>query len=242
VFSGSIIFGLFALSLLHRAERSITNRLEQANELVEQLKADREELVNLNEAVRRQTARFLHDRVQSDLMVIGIELKSISGKSSTQVNEVIERAIARLENSRAKDLRELIQTLSPNLETGGLSGALSTLMMQYQSHMKVLVQVDENSERLDSLHLLGIYRIIEQALLNAFVHGPASNTLVTVTTSSTGDTEISVADDGPGVDIATVQTGVGSAIMDSWVGIIGGQKSIDSVPGHGYRVQVRFPQ
>ena len=108
--------------------------------------------------------------------------------------------------------------------------------------MKVLVQVDENSERLDSLHLLGIYRIIEQALLNAFVHGPASNTLVTVTTSSTGDTEISVADDGPGVDIATVQSGVGSAIMDSWVGIIGGQKSIDSVPGHGYRVQVRFPQ
>ncbi|MEY2850320.1 MAG: hypothetical protein RJA96_191 [Actinomycetota bacterium] len=242
VFSGSIIFGLFALSLLHRAERSITNRLEQANELVEQLKADREELVNLNEAVRRQTARFLHDRVQSDLMVIGIELKSISGKSSTQVNEVIERAIARLENSRAKDLRELIQTLSPNLETGGLSGALSTLMMQYQSHMKVSVQVDENSERLDSLHLLGIYRIIEQALLNAFVHGPASNTLVTVTTSSTGDTEISVADDGPGVDIATVQSGVGSAIMDSWVGIIGGQKSIDSVPGHGYRVQVRFLQ
>lgn len=240
VFLGSLILGILAVALMHRAARSITNRLEQANELVEQLKADREELVNLDEAVRRQTARILHDRVQSDLMVIGIELKSISGKSSSQVNEVIERAIARLENSRAKDLRELIQTLSPNFESGGLSGALSTLTMQYQSHMYISVQVDENSERLDSLHLLGIYRIIEQALLNAFVHGPARNTLVTVTTSSTGQTEISIADDGAGADLALIQPGIGSAIMDSWVGIIGGKKSIDSVPGHGYRVQVIF--
>ena len=242
VFSGSIIFGLFALSLMHRAERSINDRLEQANELVEQLKADREELVNLDEAVRRQTARILHNRVQSDLMVIGMELKSISGKSSSQVNEVIERAIARLENSRAKDLRELIQSLSPNFETGGLKGSLIALTFQYQSHMYVSVQIDEETESLDSLHLLGIYRIIEQALLNSFVHGPAKNTLVTVTTSPTGTTEISIADDGPGVDLATVQCGVGSAIIDSWIGIIGGKKSIDSVPGHGYRVHVIFPK
>ena len=242
MFLGPLILGIFAVAVMHRAERSITNRLEQANELVEQLKADREELVNLDEAVRRQTARILHDRVQSDLMVIGMELKSISGKSSSQVNEVIERAIARLENSRAKDLRELIQTLSPNLETGGLKGSLSTLTIQYQSHMSVSVQIDDSTERLDSLHLLGIYRIIEQALLNSLVHGPAKNVLATVITSSTGTTEISISDDGPGVDLATVRPGVGSAIMDSWIGIIDGQKRIDSVPGHGYRIQVTFPR
>ena len=240
LFLGTLSMALVSLALMHRAELEISRRLEVASELVEQLKADREELVNLDEAVRRQTSRFLHDRVQSDLMVVGMKLKSISGKSTDEVNQVIERAIARLENSRGKDLKDLIQTLSPNLEAGGLKGSLDVLMKQYESNMSISVQVDTESEKLDSLHLLGIYRIIEQALLNSFVHGPAKNVLVTVATSLTGSTEISITDNGPGTDLTKIQSGVGSAIMDSWVGIVEGKKSIDSVLGHGFRVQVTF--
>lgn len=240
MFIFTVMIFLFSLALIHQAERKITDRLNAANVLVEQLKADREELVNLDEAVRRQTSRFLHDRVQSDLMVVGMKLKSISDKSTAEVNEVIERAIARLENSRGKDLKDLIQTLSPNFEAGGLKGSLDVLMTQYESNMSISVQVDTESEKLDSLHLLGIYRIIEQSLLNSFVHGPAKNVLVTVSTSLAGATEISIADDGPGSDLTKIQSGVGSAIMDSWVGIVEGKKSIDSVLGHGFRVQVTF--
>lgn len=240
MFIGSLILGLFGLYIMHRAERSITNRLENANELVAQLKNDREELVNLDEAVRRQTSRFLHDRVQSDLMVVGMKLKSISGQSSDEVNEVIERSIARLENSRGKDLRDLINTLSPNFDIGGLQGSLKILINQYESNMSVSIEVDNQSEKLDSLHQLGIYRIIEQALLNSFVHGPAKNVLVSVSTSSSGATEISIADDGPGTDLTKIQSGVGSAIIESWVGIIGGKKTVDTVPGHGYRLVVNF--
>ena len=241
MFIFSVILFLFSLALIHKAERKILNKLEHADHLVEQLKADREELVNLDEAVRRQTSQFLHDRVQSDLMVIGMKLKSISGQSSDEVNEIIERSIARLENSRGEDLRDLIQTLSPNFDTGGLKGSLEILIRHYETSMSVVVQVDNQSEKLDSLHQLGIYRIIEQALLNAFVHGPAKNVLVTVSTSSRSATEISIADDGPGSDLIKIQSGVGSAIIESWVGIIGGKKTVDTVPGHGYRLVVNFP-
>lgn len=107
--------------------------------------------------------------------------------------------------------------------------------------MSVSVQVDVASEELDSLYLLGAYRIVEQALLNSFVHGPAKKVLVTVATSSTGSTVISIADDGPGTDLTKSQSGVGSAIIESWVGIIGGKKTVDTVPGHGYRLVVNFP-
>ena len=241
MFIFSVMMFLFSLALIHQAERKISDRLKSAHHLVEQLKADREELVNLDEAVRRQTSQFLHDRVQSDLMVVGMKLKSISGKSTDEVNDVVERAIARLENSRGKDLRDLIQTLSPNFETGGLKGSLSVLINQYDSNMSVSVQVDVASEELDSLYLLGAYRIVEQALLNSFVHGPAKNVLVRVATSSTGSTEISIADDGPGAELTKIQSGVGSAIIESWVGIVGGKKTVDTVPGHGYRLVVNFP-
>ena len=242
LFIGSLILSLFALYVMHRAERSITDRLQQANLLVRQLKADREELVNLDEAIRRQTSTFLHDRVQSDLMVVGMKLKSIQGASSAEVNEVIDRAIARLEETRSADLKNLIQVLSPNFETGGLKGSIESLVVQYESSMAVLIEIDEGSEQLDSLFLLGTYRIIEQGLLNAFVHGPAKNALVSVTTNPSGQTEVLVSDDGPGTLQGFADTGVGTAVIDSWVGILNGKKTIDTVPEHGYRLHVEFPK
>jgi len=89
---------------------------------------------------------------------------------------------------------------------------------------------------------LGTYRIIEQGLLNAFVHGPAKNVFVSVSTDSVGKTQVLISDDGPGSDLDFVDSGVGTAVIDSWVGILNGKKTVDTVPGHGYRLQVVFPQ
>ena len=241
LFIGSLILSLFALYIMHRAERNITDRLHQANLLVKQLKADREELVNLDEAIRRQTSTFLHDRVQSDLMVVGMKLKSIQGASSAEVNEVIDRVIARLENTRSADLKNLIQVLTPNFEAGGLKSSVVSLVVQYESGMAILIEIDESSEQLDSLFLLGTYRIIEQGLLNAFVHGPAKNAFVSVTTNASSQTEIMISDDGPGTDLDFIESGVGTAVIDSWVGILNGKKTIETVPGHGYLLRVIFP-
>jgi signal transduction histidine kinase len=227
---------------MHKSERRIIERLEKADVLVEQLKVDREELVNLDEAIRRQTSTFLHDRVQSDLMVVGMKLKSIQGTASDEVNEVIDRAIARLENTRSADLRNIIQVLSPNFEAGGLKSSIESLIKQYESNMVVLIQIDSASEALDSLNLLGAFRIIEQGLLNAFVHGPAKNAFVSVATDSAGKTQVLISDDGPGTDLDFVDSGVGTAVIDSWVGILNGKKTVDTVPGHGYRLQVVFPK
>jgi signal transduction histidine kinase len=242
LFIGSLVLSLFALYVMHRAERNISDRLQQANGLVKQLRADREELVNLDEAIRRQTSTFLHDRVQSDLMVVGMKLKSIQGASSAEVNDVIDRAIARLEETRSADLKNLIQVLSPNFEAGGLKGSIESLVLQYESGMTVLIEIDQSSEHLDSLFLLGAYRIIEQGLLNAFVHGPAENVFVSVATNQSGQTAILVSDDGPGTLPGSADTGVGTAVIDSWVGILNGKKTIDTVPGHGYRLHVEFPK
>jgi hypothetical protein len=173
-------------------------------------------------------------------MVVGMKLKSIQGTASDEVNKVIDRAIARLENTRSADLKNIIHALSPNFEAGGLKSSIESLIKQYESSMAVLIQVDEVSEQLNSLNLLGAYRIIEQGLLNAFVHGPAKNVLVSVSTDSAGNTEVLISDDGPGTDLDFVDSGVGTAVIDSWVGILEGKKTVDTVPGHGYRLVVNF--
>jgi len=240
IFIASLVLALFALALMHQAELKISERLSLANKLVNKLENERAELIHSEESLRKQTSQFLHDRVQSDLMVIGMKLKSISGQSSPEVNEEINRAILRLENTRATDLKNLIQILTPNLEAGSLSSALDILLEQYRLSMEVSVDLDAKAESFDTEIKLGIYRIIEQAILNALIHGPAQRVQINVINDNAGITTIIVADDGPGANLEAVSPGVGSAIIDSWVGILGGKRLIDTSLGHGYRLEVSF--
>lgn len=38
-----------------------------------------------------------------------------------------------------------------------------------------------------------------------------------------------------------MKSGVGTAIIDSWVSILNGRKSIEAVPGHGYQLRIVAP-
>jgi signal transduction histidine kinase len=236
----TLTLGLITLALMHQAERRIVERLNTVTGLVVRLEEERERLIHSDENLRRQTSQFLHDRVQSDLMVVGMKLKSISGKSSTEVNEVIDKAIIRLETTRASDLKNLIQVLTPNLEAGTLQAALDVLLDQYRNNMEVSVKIDAATEALDSEVLLGIFRIVEQSILNALVHGPAKRVQISVSTDSMDVTDIIVSDDGPGALVEQITSGLGTSIIDSWVGILNGSKEIDSAPGHGYQLHVTF--
>ena len=240
IFIASLILVLIALALMHQSEKKISDRLNLATKLVGKLESERQGLIHSDERLRRHTSQFLHDRVQSDLMVVGMKLKSVSGQSSPEVNEVIDRAIHRLEKTRASDLRNLIQILTPNLEAGTLASAIDKLLEQYRSNMEITVNIDAATEKIDSDSLLGIFRIIEQSILNSLVHGPANRVQIHVSTSAEGVTEIIVSDDGPGVSVEEITSGLGTSIIDSWVGILNGSKEIDSAPGHGYQLHVTF--
>ena len=239
---GALVIAVFLNAFINYAQKARIGKLAEAQELVNSLSKKHELLIEADENLRERTSRFLHDRVQSDLMVVGMKLKSISEQSSDEVNEVITAAVSRLEKIRNTELRDITQILAPNFEIGGISRALDILAEQYQSSMKVLIEVDAASENLDVKEHLGAFRIAEQALLNALKHGPAKNVLVSVTTNASGQTEILISDDGPGADLDFVDSGVGTAVIDSWVGILNGKKKVDTVPGHGYRLQVVFPK
>lgn len=240
VFVFSLILVLVAVALMHQAERKIRDRLDLATKLVGKLEIERENLIHSDESLRHHTSQFLHDRVQSDLMVVGVKLKSISGQSSTEVNDVIERAILRLENTRSSDLRNLIQILTPNLEAGTLSSAIDVLLEQYRNTMQVSLDVDVATEALETDTKLGVFRIVEQSILNSLVHGPANRVQISVRADDGRLAEIVIADDGPGIATENSSPGVGTAIIDSWVSILCGVKEVNSAPGHGYRLHIRF--
>jgi signal transduction histidine kinase len=146
----------------------------------------------------------------------------------------------RLENTRGSDLKNLIQVLTPNLVAGSLASALEALLHQYKSNIEILVQIDPEIEDLDEQRKLGVYRIVEQAVLNALIHGPAKNVRIELTTHTDAIARLSISDDGPGVALTDVSPGVGSAVIDSWVGILNGSRTIHTSPGQGYRLNVEF--
>lgn len=240
LFLASLALVLALLAIMHHSERAVLNRLKTADNLVAKLEVDREGIVRADEELRQQTSRFLHDRVQSDLMVASMKLKSIAGSSSAEVNEIIDRVIARLEQTRTTDIKDLVQVLAPNFEAAGFRESVNVLAQAYRTSMEIGILVDESSERLPEEHQLGAFRIIEQALINALVHGPAKNVKIALETNSQRTSKLEISDDGPGGSIDAFVSGVGTAVIDSWVGILKGKKTIETVPGHGYQLTVEF--
>ena len=240
IYLASLTLTFIGLGLMHKAERSISNRFMDAEELVKRLESDRQELVNSDEELRRQTSQFLHDRVQSDLMVIGMKLKSISGKSSPEVEDVLDKAAQRLEKIRTSDIRNLVQILSPNFEAGGLDEALEQLKDQYLKIMDVTIHIEIEPAELDSKELLGIYRIVEQALLNSLIHGPAEKVIVEIEHKNEKEISLVISDNGPGIKAHPIIFGVGSAVIDSWVSILNGRREVTTSPGNGYKLEVIF--
>lgn len=235
---GTLVMLILALGLLHRAELSILRRIQAADLLAEQLEKDRESLIFSDEDLRRQTSQFLHDRVQSDLMVVGMKLKSIQGKSSDEVEDVIQKAILRLESTRASDLRNLVQNLTPNFKGSGFMESLRSLSNQYHLDFEKCFRVTDEIESLSENQQLGIFRITEQSLLNSLVHAGSKDVRVQIDSDASGELRLTIEDSGPGVDLHEVRPGVGSSVIASWVGILKAKQELVSSPGMGYSLTV----
>jgi signal transduction histidine kinase len=240
LFMATFLLIVGILAALHTGERSIRNRLAAADKLVAKLELDREGLVKADIELRGQTSKFLHDRVQSDLMVAAMKLKKVAGKSSVEVNDVVTQVISKLEQTRTVELRDLVQVLAPHFEANGFRESVRVLASPYKETMEIAISVDDASEALHHDVLLGVFRIIEQSLLNALVHGPAKHVKVSLTTDASGRSALEISDDGPGTAPGLASTGVGSAVIDSWLSILKGAKTIETAQGYGYRLTVSF--
>jgi len=229
---------LMVLSLLHQSERLVRLRLRRADSQISKLKTGRKILVESDEEIRRQVAQYLHDRVQSDLMVAVIQLRSLNDKSAEEQESEIESIFEKLERLRSVDLSKLAQILAPNFSMGGLSGSLEVLIEQYSRNFKTSLTVYPDLGDIDDTAMLGIYRIIEQALLNTITHGPAFNVDISVERQTPKVVHVRVKDDGPGTDSSHV--GVGTTIIDSWIDVMSGSKEIISAPGQGYDLKVEL--
>lgn len=185
-------------------------------------------MLEADEAARRQVAALLHDRVQAGLIAACLELQMIAQRQDSSEQQAMRAVIDRLEELRALDVRRAARALSPSLDDVDLKSALEELAAQYEPSIQTRVRVDpvidERRDAVDADLPIAIYRIVEQALLNAATHGQAQHVWIDI--ESTGNRiELIVRDDGVGLT-HTTSPGLGSAVIETWARVLNGAWSL----------------
>jgi hypothetical protein len=216
------------------AERALAASLEQQS------------LILINEEnSRRQIALLLHDRVQAGLMTACRELRLATTPGADVDRARIETVIAKLDGIRGLDVRQAARELSPDLVNIDLHTAVLELGRRYEPGMSTEIhispQITSPKVLISTDVLLACYRITEQGLLNAVMHGHSTQAIVTLELVEEREVILEVADNGRLVSSGEAVAGFGSAIIESWCRVLGGTWELEYASGEGARLSARFP-
>jgi signal transduction histidine kinase len=228
-------------TLFARIQRESTTAKEALQTVVTQ----RRLLLESEERVRGQVAAYLHDRVQTDLVSIGLRIRAAVSPGPAEMVSEVGEALADLEGVRADKIRAASRQLSPNLEHVSLEESLRDLSTTYRPAMVVTVSVSDSAARELKLRdqvtrATAIYRICEQGLLNAAIHGHATECAIDITRTPDDKLVLQLNDDGFGMQGDTVKPGMGMTVISAWVEALGGHWALES-QASGMTLTATFP-
>lgn len=201
------------------------------------------------EEARRRIARELHDDHCQRLAALAFELKAVrKGFGEEDLRRTEMEALGASLAELGEDLRSLSHDLHPaSLERLGLPEALRDHceMVERRHGLPVRLTLRGAEDRLPRFPpeiALGLYRIAQEALVNAVRHAGAGAANVTLEVAGR-EARLTVADDGAGFrpDEALRTGGLGLASIEERAELIGGRCKIVSAPGAGARIEVVVP-
>jgi signal transduction histidine kinase len=198
---------------------------------------------------RARIARELHDSISQELFSLSVlagGLRRTLPAGSPVLPEV--ETMERTAGDTMREMRSLLLALRPvALEEAGLSRAIEGVCHAYSRRLDIPVRSEVNLAGLDPAGLPpalehAVLRVTQEAVANAARHAEPGH--VTVLLQTDGRIVLlEIADDGRGFDVTWPQNsgGLGLHTMRDRVTELGGQLTIDSVPGAGTRVRASFP-
>lgn len=234
----TIVVLLFAISNgVGYTRFRIREQTQRLVEQVDQLGRQRTLIVEADERVRNEVATALHDEVQGVLLRASLRLSAIADDVDAAAADGIRAVVADLERLRGDGIRSVGRRIAPPIEAVGLVTALDDLAQSYRGSVEVSIDYPDGFTAGDRAP--AVYRIVEQALLNAAMHGRASHVAVTV--ANAGDcVVVTVDDDGRGPS-ADRSPGTGTAIIDAWVGSFEGTWRLEERAEGGARLRASVP-
>jgi len=239
-------------------ERAIRYAIDRSKTLAA-LRASEQELRVLSAKVleaqeneRRVIARELHDSVGASLTAIryGLEEKVHRMRHGNGPNEGIAlEQIIDIVRDTTEEIHRISSNLRPSvLDDMGLLPAIGSVCRDLQAvregiRIKTRIEVREDEVQ-QSLGIV-IYRILQEALNNAFKHSQADTVHVSLRNSD-GFLELSIRDNGQGFDMtdrlaqANQEEGMGLIGMKERAELSNGTFEIQSEEGQGTTILARW--
>ncbi len=228
--------------------------LTQNEELHERVRRAAARTTALNERFLRRISAELHDGPAQDLGVGLLRLDHVSGRCSTC--QLAGEAAAQ----NSQDLEIVAGSMRHALqELRALSSGLGVPQLTALSLADTVHRAVQAHERRTNTHValevgalpagaalpvkITIYRVIQEALNNAYRHAGAAGQSVRVHNAD-GYLDVQVSDRGPGFVVgreADWDEHLGLVGMRERVESLGGIFSVNSKPGEGTRVSARLP-
>ena len=245
----SLFFGLLVAAAvvvrLRVLERRSENQKARAQEAEGQMRELSQQLVAAQEEERRKLSRELHDHVGQMLTALRMELGRIDRVRPAGDHRVSAALTEcrQLVDDMVRIVRDLALGLRPSmLDDFGLQPALEWLTRDFtrRSNVPVELQVTGSLETLSDQHRTCIYRVVQEALTNCVRHARA--TAIGVVVRAREETiDVSVSDDGIGLDPSRRAAGFGLRGIEERVRELGGTITLLSAAGQGATLSIKLP-
>ncbi|QYC37834.1 Sensor histidine kinase LiaS [Nonomuraea coxensis DSM 45129] len=215
----------------------------RAIELTEELQQSRTRLVSGVAEERRRLRRDLHDGLGPTLAAAALKVEAAGNlmpRDPGTAREVLGQVRADLATV-IEDVRRLVHDLRPPaLDQWGLAEALRKEAARFaDGGLDVRVDVRGELDGLPAATEVAAYRIVCEALVNVSRHAAAESCEIRLTTTS-GELEVEVVDDGRGVEPGAAP-GVGLIAMRERARELGGRCAVTLRAGGGTRVHAVLP-
>lgn len=199
------------------------------------------------EQERKHLSRELHDEFLQSLVALKIRAKLLADEKDDEERERARQRMAGEIADTIRGVKRMIRgLLPPELDRLGLVVAIKTALCDIEEVYGFTVlprfgRVDE----LDEAAALALYRIVQEAVMNAVRHAGVDEATVTLESTAEGVTA-TVRDEGRGFALPDLETlsgedSIGLAGMRERAVHAGGRLDIQSGPGEGTTVRVTVP-
>ncbi len=202
-----------------------------------------EQVMTAQDEERRRIARELHDETGQSLTAMLVGLRTIEECRTAAEAAGLAQHLRAVVAQTLVDVGRLARGLHPSvLDDLGLAAAVTNQAHDLEEMHGIAVDVrieGLDAEALPPLLQTTVYRLVQEALTNVARHAKARRATVRLVRDE-ATVELRVQDDGIGF-AARNQRGLGLQGMRERAALLGGSVAIESPPGGGTTVAVRFP-
>jgi len=228
----------------------ITELQLMQRELAETLAENRmlsQKYMQVQEDERRSLAREMHDELGQCLNAIKVDAVSIyrMAKGAQPDIEKSAGSIVEISNHVYEVVRSMMQRLRPGaLDALGLRDAVADLVDQWRDRNPRVMcgfEADSDLSGLGELTNITVYRLVQEGLTNVAKHSGATHVYVGVTRTDASELQVTVRDNGRGMDLQAKRSGLGLVGLRERVEALRGRVELSAALGAGMHVTAWLP-